>query len=136
MIKKITETREVLRLSDNFGMRIGIHMVYFYSNILFILIFIQGHIIGGIIGTDIVRYDIYGKDNSIANLMESSGTKGRINVSHPVKYVLEKDQHCKYKFENEKIEEYNNEKVKCYLLRDKDAYHWYWEYLYWEYLYW
>ena len=34
--------------------------------------------IGGIIGTDIVRYDIYGQDVSIANKMESSGTEGRV----------------------------------------------------------
>jgi len=47
-------------------MRIGIH---------------TGHVIGGIIGTDIVRYDIYGKDVSIANKMESSGEEGRVQVS-------------------------------------------------------
>jgi class 3 adenylate cyclase len=39
-------------------MRIGVH---------------TGKIIGGVIGTDIVRYDIYGKDVVIANKMESTG---------------------------------------------------------------
>jgi class 3 adenylate cyclase len=39
-------------------MRIGIH---------------TGHIIGGVLGTDIVRYDIYGADVMIANKMESNG---------------------------------------------------------------
>ncbi len=39
-------------------MRIGIH---------------TGSFIGGVIGTDIVRYDIYGKDVVIANKMESTG---------------------------------------------------------------
>lgn len=63
MIEKIKETRDVLQLSDAFNMRIGIHF---------------GSIIGGIIGTDIVRYDIYGDDVLIANKMESSGTKGKI----------------------------------------------------------
>ena len=29
--------------------------------------------IGGVIGTDIVRYDIYGRDVVIANKLESSG---------------------------------------------------------------
>ena len=41
-------------------MRIGIH---------------TGKIIGGVLGTDVVRYDIFGKDVMIANLMESSGEK-------------------------------------------------------------
>lgn len=39
-------------------MRIGIH---------------TGTIKGGIVGTDIVRYDIYGEDVGIANKMESNG---------------------------------------------------------------
>lgn len=39
-------------------MRIGIH---------------TGKVLGGVVGTDIVRYDIYGQDVTIANLMESSG---------------------------------------------------------------
>jgi class 3 adenylate cyclase len=47
-------------------MRIGIH---------------TGNIIGGVIGTDIVRYDIYGPDVLIANKMESNGEKGRIMIS-------------------------------------------------------
>lgn len=42
-------------------MRIGIH---------------TGDIIGGIIGTDVVRYDIYGKNVLIANKMEQNGVVG------------------------------------------------------------
>ena len=37
-------------------MRIGIH---------------TGDIIGGIVGTEIIRFDIYGENVEIANLMES-----------------------------------------------------------------
>jgi class 3 adenylate cyclase len=40
------------------NMRIGVH---------------TGKVIGGVIGTDIVRYDIYGEDVLIANKMESKG---------------------------------------------------------------
>jgi class 3 adenylate cyclase len=47
-------------------MRIGIH---------------TGNIIGGVIGTDIVRYDIYGNDVLIANKMESNGEKGKVMIS-------------------------------------------------------
>jgi class 3 adenylate cyclase len=42
-------------------MRIGIH---------------TGSVFGGVMGTDIVRYDIYGPDVLIANKMESNGKKG------------------------------------------------------------
>jgi class 3 adenylate cyclase len=51
-------------------MRIGIH---------------TGNIIGGVIGTDIVRFDIYGQDVSISNTMESSGASDRIHISNDTK---------------------------------------------------
>ena len=57
-------------------MRIGIH---------------TGKVIGGVIGTDIIRFDIYGKDVAIANEMESEGEKGRINVSQDTKELIEKN---------------------------------------------
>jgi hypothetical protein len=41
---------------------------------------IKGSFIGGITGTNIVRYDIYGKDVMIANKMESNGEPGKILV--------------------------------------------------------
>ena len=55
-----------------------------------IYILLKGHVIGGIIGTDIVRYDIYGKDVSIANKMESSGLEGRVMVSEATKNLVER----------------------------------------------
>lgn len=45
--------------------------------------------IGGVIGTDIVRYDIYGQDVLIANKMESNGKKGHVHVSEDTKKLLE-----------------------------------------------
>lgn len=47
-------------------MRIGIH---------------TGTIIGGIIGTEIVRYDIYGPDVMVANKFEEYGKTGAIHIS-------------------------------------------------------
>lgn len=47
-------------------MRIGIH---------------TGKVIGGIIGTEIVRYDIYGPDVMIANKFEEKGQTGAIHIS-------------------------------------------------------
>lgn len=32
-----------------------------------------GKVIGGVVGTDVVRYDIYGEDVTVANKMESNG---------------------------------------------------------------
>ena len=55
-------------------MRIGIHTVLFTLT----LIYLKGDIIGGVIGTDIVRYDIYGPDVLIANKMESNGLEDNV----------------------------------------------------------
>lgn len=63
-------------------MRIGIH---------------TGSIIAGIIGSNIVRYDIYGPDVLIANKMESNGMPGRIHISESTKNMLGDD--LKYEFD-------------------------------------
>lgn len=49
---------------------------------------IQGKIFGGIVGTEIVRYDIYGKDVYIANKMESNGMPGRILISENTQNII------------------------------------------------
>jgi class 3 adenylate cyclase len=54
-------------------MRIGIH---------------TGKIIGGITGTNVVRYDIYGTDVMIANKIESNGEKGFVCVSETTKQII------------------------------------------------
>ena len=56
-------------------MRIGIH---------------TGTIMGGIIGTEIVRYDIFGTDVMIANKMESNSLPGKILISETTKKLIEK----------------------------------------------
>ena len=58
--------QDVRNQSDNpdlkdLNMRIGVH---------------TGRIVAGIIGTKIVRYDIFGSDVLIANKMESNGLAG------------------------------------------------------------
>ncbi|CAD8076669.1 unnamed protein product [Paramecium sonneborni] len=57
----------------NLNMRIGIHTGQFY---------------GGIIGTDIVRYDIFGIDAVIANKMESQGEPGKVMVSEDTRRLI------------------------------------------------
>ena len=68
VIKKVNKSKGL-----DLKMRIGIH---------------TGTVIAGITGTNIVRYDIYGPDNDIANKMESGGVPGKINVSKVTKDLL------------------------------------------------
>ena len=56
------------------GMRIGMN---------------TGEVIGGIAGTNIVRYDIYGADVLVANKVESNGISGAICISEKSKNYLE-----------------------------------------------
>lgn len=68
MIQIINEerTRTSNPALKNLDMRIGIH---------------TGKIVGGIIGTKVVRYDIFGQDVLIANKMESNGRAGAVCIS-------------------------------------------------------
>ncbi|CAD8134023.1 unnamed protein product [Paramecium octaurelia] len=59
---------------QHLNMRIGVH---------------TGKVLGGVVGTDVVRYDIYGEDVTIANLMESSGSEGKMLVSEHTKNLVE-----------------------------------------------
>lgn len=89
------------------NMRIGIH---------------TGNIIGGIIGTDIVRYDIYGRDVLIANKMESNGVPGRVMVSETTKNILERDPTNNYIFDFHKQVDFSlaqvNMSIKGYLVNE------------------
>ena len=69
MVETIQKIREKLAFPE-LDMRIGIH---------------TGTIIGGIIGTEIVRYDIYGPDVMIANKFEENGFLGHIHISESTK---------------------------------------------------
>ena len=73
MIDIIIQVRKKIQF-ENLSMRIGIHTVTInFIFFKFYKVYIQGSYIGGIIGTDIVRYDMYGPDVMIANKMESHG---------------------------------------------------------------
>lgn len=82
MVDIIMSVRQKIKF-DKLNMRIGIH---------------TGQVTGGIIGTDIVRYDIYGKDVSIANKMESSGVEGRVQVSETTKLMIERAEKHPFNF--------------------------------------
>jgi class 3 adenylate cyclase len=73
MINIIKDVRKKVNF-ESLDMRIGIH---------------TGTVIAGIIGSSVVRYDIFGSDVLIANKMESSGVPGKINISEDTKKLLE-----------------------------------------------
>ena len=69
------------------------------------------NIVGGITGTKVVRYDIYGQDVQIANKMESNGEQGNVAVSEVTKELLEEFYPDTYKFEFHKEVKVGNSKV-------------------------
>lgn len=71
MIEIIKTVRRLVNFRG-LNMRIGIHTVKIK------LIHLKGEFYGGIIGTDIVRYDIFGVDAVIANKMESNGDSAKV----------------------------------------------------------
>ncbi|OMJ84449.1 hypothetical protein SteCoe_14400 [Stentor coeruleus] len=81
LIDVIEETNE--KCNCELNMRIGMH---------------TGEVIGGITGTKIVRYDIYGPDTNLANKMESNGEPGKITVSEDTKNLIENYTSDSYNF--------------------------------------
>lgn len=82
MIEIIAQVRREIKF-DGLHMRIGIH---------------TGKIIGGIIGTGIIRYDLYGKDVLIANKMESSGKEDSVHISDATRELLKRLPTNPYKY--------------------------------------
>lgn len=107
MISTIRRVREEIDFKD-LDMRIGVH---------------TGQVLGGIVGVDLVRYDIYGQDVLIANKMESNGTIGQIMVSNDTKKLLEKDpEGCNYAFlfKKQVFIKSLEKTVDCFLLNLKE----------------
>merc|ERR1711998_821869 len=74
IIKEIRDDQEDPNLSA-LDMRIGIH---------------TGRVVAGIIGTKVVRYDIFGEGVLIANKMESNGNPGQVCISSDTKDLMTK----------------------------------------------
>ena len=103
MIDIIKNVRERINFKD-LDMRIGVH---------------TGDVIGGIVGTNIVRYDIYGRTVMIANKMESNGKLGKINVSETTKNILQTSFEGEYEFEeqNEIYVKSIDQNIRNFLIR-------------------
>lgn len=72
IIKEVRESSEEVLLKD-LDMRIGIH---------------TGRVVAGIIGSKVVRYDIFGDGVLIANKMETHGIPGRVCISEETRRIL------------------------------------------------
>ena len=105
MVKIIKKVNAETKSSLN--MRIGIH---------------TGSIIAGITGTNIVRYDIYGPDQLLANKMESEGVEGRVNVSEVTRGILDRIVPNEFKFtHNKAVDCIGIEgETDCYLISDDE----------------
>jgi phospholipid-translocating ATPase len=99
LVKIIQEVN--LERGIELNMRIGVH---------------TGDIIGGITGTSIVRYDIYGIDVLIANKMESSGIPGKVKISQKTFELLEYRFPGMFLFEEDKIVEVAGKQIRTYFV--------------------
>lgn len=86
------------------NMRIGVH---------------TGEIIGAMVGTNIVRYDIYGRDVLIAFKMEANSKPGEINLSLASRNLLEQAAPDEFLFEPNTTVDISaiGAKVPCFLTR-------------------
>ena len=103
MIEIIEKVKKEIKY-EGLNMRIGIH---------------TGNIIGGVIGSDIIRFDIYGENVLIANKMESKGIKGRINISHYTKQILE-NNYEEFLFEDHGTLKVGKKEIKMHLIESFD----------------
>jgi hypothetical protein len=92
-------------------------LFFFFSINIFIYKF-KGSIIGGIIGTDVVKYDVYGKDITLANKMESNGYAGKVMMSEFTKKWVENEICYNIEFAKDlEVKEKNEAKIiKCYYI--------------------
>jgi hypothetical protein len=90
-------------------MRIGIH---------------TGKVVAGIIGSKVVRYDIFGEGVLIANKMESHGVPGKVCASEETRKILMQtpEIYNEYLFEEHKVFQLENIKkwVKSYIITPKE----------------
>ena len=110
LVKIIRKVNDLEAIEPSLNMRIGLH---------------TGDIIGGITGTSIVRYDIYGIDVIIANKMESTGSPGMVKISEDfMKILMENyDDRFIFKLDTEKPPvEIDRRKIHSYYLEVNPEY--------------
>ena len=102
IIKEVRDSSEEVLLKD-LDMRIGIH---------------TGRVVAGIIGSKVVRYDIFGDGVLIANKMETHGIPGRVCISEETRRILmsQPDIVAEYQIDYHKMVELKaiDKKIKAY----------------------
>jgi len=88
------------------NMRIGLHL---------------GDVVGGVIGTKKLRFDVWGVDTLIANEVESNGAPGRVSFSQPLVDMLEQHFPQKYTFSVHKAMRVLDKEVQLHLLESSDG---------------
>ena len=112
MIDIIKEIREQSNDPSLRGvdMRIGIH---------------TGKMVAGIIGSKVVRYDIFGEGVLVANKMESNGVQSKVCISEDTKNLLkiQSEAYAKYDFEEHESVELPsiNKRINSYLISAKQS---------------
>ena len=108
IIKEVRESSEEVLLKD-LDMRIGIH---------------TGRVVAGIIGSKVVRYDIFGDGVLIANKMETHGIPGRVCISEETRRILmsQPDIVAEYQIDYHKMVELKaiDKKIKAYIIDRKE----------------
>lgn len=108
IIKEVRESSEEVLLKD-LDMRIGIH---------------TGRVVAGIIGSKVVRYDIFGDGVLIANKMETHGIPGRVCISDDTRRILfsQPDIVAEYQIDYHKMVELKaiEKKIKAYIIDRKE----------------
>ncbi|XP_045463603.1 adenylate cyclase type 7-like isoform X2 [Harmonia axyridis] len=103
MIRIIKEVRAKRRI--NINMRIGIH---------------TGKIISGIIGYQKIHFDIWSKDVSLANQMETEGEAGKIHLTQQTKDLLKKRYNIEPTNKGDSVPKFKNLGIKTYLISPED----------------
>ncbi len=106
MHKHLRHVGDVLGI-PNLKMRIGLHL---------------GHFVGGVLGTDKLRFDVFGVDVLTAMLMESEGVPNEINVSAAFKTFCEKHmQPANYNFKFNRQVQVRKRMVDSFLVSDLNS---------------
>eukprot|EP00415_Alexandrium_ostenfeldii_P001569 UN1569 len=102
VLQSIVRVRAEVQHHD-LDMRIGLHF---------------GKFVGGVIGTQCLRFDIWGEDVLIGSNVESHGRAGMICVSQAAKEVLEQTTVMPLSFQfNEDIKLKNGREVRTYICK-------------------
>jgi class 3 adenylate cyclase len=108
IIKEVRDQTEDENLK-NLDMRIGIH---------------TGKVVAGIIGSKVVRYDIFGEGVLIANKMESNGVPGKVCASEETRKMVAQmpEIYNEFMFVEHKVFQLENIKkwVKSYIVTPKE----------------